>query len=39
MASKQIAIPEKVYDRLESRKATRQPFSGVIEELLEEVEK
>jgi predicted CopG family antitoxin len=34
--SKTISIPEDLYNRLENEKAPRQPFSGVIEGLLEE---
>lgn len=36
--TKTIAVPEKIYNRLEERKSTRQPFSGVLEDMLDEVE-
>ncbi|MBY6287047.1 hypothetical protein GLT90_00360 [Nanohaloarchaea archaeon H12] len=33
-----ISVPRSLADRLENRKSPRQPWSGVIEELLDEVE-
>jgi predicted CopG family antitoxin len=33
--SRTISIPEDLYDRLEKKKSPRQPFSGVIEGLLQ----
>lgn len=35
---KGIAIPEELYEKLKARKRPHQGFSGVIEELLDEVE-
>jgi metal-responsive CopG/Arc/MetJ family transcriptional regulator len=33
-----ISMPQNLADRLENRKSPRQPWSGVIEELLDEVD-
>lgn len=33
--SKTISVPEDLYEKLDEKKAPRQPFSGVIEGLIE----
>ena len=37
--SQTISLPEELYKELEQRKAPRQPFSGVIEGLIDEAER
>lgn len=33
--SQTISLPDEIYEKLERRKSARQPFSGVIQELIE----
>lgn len=37
--SKTISLPDDLYEKLEKQKSPRQPFSGVIQGLMDEVDK